>query len=373
MEIDENISDENWDVLKSFFPSSWEELAVLTGANSRLRGFDSVEALMRTLLMHIAHGYSLRETVVRAKSSGIADISDVALLKRLKKSKDWFRELCVSLLCERGAKLPKVENPLVIRLIDGTIVKEPGQTGSQWRILYSLRLPELQCDYFNLTSNTGIGTGETFCRIPVEKGEHIIGDRAYSNPRGVEHIANRKAYSLVRLNQSSLPLHSKQGDSFPTLKKLKTLKEVGPVGEWSVYVKGEKGQIEGRLCAVRKTETAIRLAHKKLKERASKRQKNIKPETFEFAKYITVFTTFPRERFSASDILDWYRVRWQVELMFKRLKSLAALGHLPKYDDESSQAWLLGKLFVALLTEKLVHCARDVSPWGYELETAAQC
>lgn len=66
-------------------------------------------------------------------------------------------------------------------------------------------------------------------------------------------------------------------------------------------------------------------------------------------------------------ILEWYRVRWQIELTFKRLKSLAQLGHLPKYDAQSSRAWLYGKLFVALLTQKLVRIGRELSPWGYIL------
>ena len=85
----------------------------------------------------------------------------------------------------------------------------------------------------------------------------------------------------------------------------------------------------------------------------------------EYAKYVAVFTT---EMVSpAETILQWYRVRWQIELSFKRLKSLTQLGHLPKYDDQSARAWLYGKLFVALLTQKLVRVGRELSPWGYVL------
>ena len=66
-------------------------------------------------------------------------------------------------------------------------------------------------------------------------------------------------------------------------------------------------------------------------------------------------------------VLQWYRFRWQIELVFKRFKQIAQLGHFPKHDPQSAKAWLYGKLFVALLTEKVIEQARALSPWGYEL------
>jgi hypothetical protein len=90
---------------------------------------------------------------------------------------------------------------------------------------------------------------------------------------------------------------------------------------------------------------------------------------------VILFTTFPEKDFSSFDVLEWYRIRWQVELVFKRFKSLAKLGHLPKYDDESAKAWLYGKVFVALLVEKLVDHGTSISPWRYFVEKspAKQC
>jgi len=85
----------------------------------------------------------------------------------------------------------------------------------------------------------------------------------------------------------------------------------------------------------------------------------------EYAQYVIVFTTLPVISFQVADVLEWYRVRWQMELIFKRLKSLTGLGHLPKYDEASSRAWLYGKLFIGLLTEKLLQYATRISPWGY--------
>ena len=69
--------------------------------------------------------------------------------------------------------------------------------------------------------------------------------------------------------------------------------------------------------------------------------------------------------------VERYRFRWQIELVFKRFKQIAQLGHLPKHDEESAKTWLYGKLFVALLTEELIHDASAVFPWGYLLEVAS--
>ena len=78
-----------------------------------------------------------------------------------------------------------------------------------------------------------------------------------------------------------------------------------------------------------------------------------------------VFTTLLEAEFSAPTILEWYRLRWQIELV---LKQIARLGHLPKNDPASARAWLYGKLLVALLTEKLIAHAKTISPWGYQLQ-----
>ena len=363
-----SLLDENWHVLISLFPKNWKELAKQTGAMVRkFRSFPSEEALMRTLLLHIAQGYSLRETVVKARLANIANVSDVALLKRLRFAEEWFRALCQSLLKERCYCDNDLQRStrICMKLVDATEVKEPGKTGSLWRIHYSLILPNLRCNYFKLTAAEGKGTGETFKHFPINKGDCIIGDRGYSNPPGIDYIAKRGGYALVRVNTGSLKLYTTEENRFDLITEIQKLETTGQICEWEVKIKGEASFICGRLCAIRKSKEAIKQALKKLKRKAQKEQKQLALETIEFAKYIIIFTTLPKNDFSTSYVLEWYRLRWQIELIFKRLKSLAGLGHLPKYDDVSSRAWLYGKLFVGLLIEKLIRYASEISPWGY--------
>lgn len=368
----QNASEENWEILQTLFPSNWQGLAQATSASTRLRGFKAIEDVLRILLLHVGKGYSLRETVALAKVAGIADISDVALLKRLRNSEQWLRELCLGLLKKGKFRVPKTAHNFSIRLVDGTVVKEPGKTGSLWRLLYSFELPRFECDYFRLTPTNGEGNGESFTYLPVASGDYVIGDRGYCTIGGIEHVAKAKAYTLVRVNPVSLPVFEGNSRKFSFLKKLFSLKSPHQCGSWDVLVKGESLTIPGRICAIRKSDCAIKLAEKRLRREASRDGRNLQPETIELAKYVIVFTTFPEQHFDANAILQWYRVRWQIELVFKRMKSLAQLGHLPKYDPQSSRAWLYGKLFIALLTQELIHYADSISPWGYEFFTKKQ-
>jgi hypothetical protein len=359
------MSEENWRVLVSLFPAGWQQMAFQSGAIERLRGFPSPDMLLRTLLLHVARGYSLRETAVQAKLANWADVSDVALLKRLRNSEEWLRSLCIELLRENGAYRLEEATSTPIRIVDGTIVREPGKTGSQWRILYSLKLPSLICDFFEVTATIGEGNGESLNRLLVAPHELIVADAGYCSIAGIEYVQQRGADVLVRVNPQSFVAYTPHGRRISLLPRLRTLATVGQYGEWWVVLHGQDSSFAGRLCAVRKSDHAIQQAHRRVHRKASRKQMSTRPGTLEFAKYVLVFTT--RSTGSAAEVLESYRMRWQIELVFKRLKSLAQLGHVPKHDDRSSRAWVYGKLLVTLLAQKLIRIGRDISPWGYLL------
>ena len=363
-----NAADEDWNVLLSFLPREWKALAQRHGATKGLRQDKSEANCLRVLLMHLGCGLSMRETVVRARQAGLASLSDVALLKRVRKSREWLFELCRALFEQRGLQLaPPGAQPL--RLVDSTEIKEPGQTGSLWRIHYSLQWPSWKCDYFKVTPVEGIGTGEHLQQFPLQPGDQVLADRGYSHASGVHYVSQQKAFVTVRLNPQSLSLQDREQKTFPLLKNLKSIRRAGQTAVWEVLVPchGQR-PVAARLCVIRKSQAAIALAQKRLRRKASKNGSQLQPETLVYAEYVMVLSTLPASRFSGEMVLQLYRFRWQIELVFKRFKQIAQLGHVPKHDPESAQAWLYGKLFVALLTEKLIQEAQALSPWGYALE-----
>ena len=124
--------DQNWDFVLSIFPKNWEKLAKETKAVQHLKGdVKSLPNLMKIFFLHIANGYSLQETVARAKLSGLGSLSNVALMNRLQNSEEWFRQMGLKPVAERGLHHPDLKG-IRFKLIDAANVKEPGKTGSQW-------------------------------------------------------------------------------------------------------------------------------------------------------------------------------------------------------------------------------------------------
>ena len=366
-----NAADEDWELLTTFFPTQWRHLARTTGALKGLRQDKGEEGFLRVLMLHFGCGLSMRETVARAKQASLAGISSVALFKRLRKSREWLYELCRALFEERGIT-PAVITDHHLRLVDGTIIKEPGPTGAQWRIHYSLCWPTLRCDYFKLSAVEGEGTGESLRQFPIAVGEYLLADRGYCHASGIHYTAQRKSYLTVRLNPDGIALQTPAGEPLELLPKLSHLQRSGQIAAWDARVPfEERPPVPVRICAIRKSKIAIALAHKQLRRKASKQGSELRPETLLYAEYVLVLTTFPAKAFPPALVLEWYRFRWQIELVFKRFKQIAQLGHLPKQDEESSKAWLYGKLFVALLTDKVLAQARALSPWGYCLSAQA--
>jgi hypothetical protein len=122
-----------------------------------------------------------------------------------------------------------------------------------------------------------------------------------------------------------------------------------------------------RLCAIRKSRLAAERAQRKARRKAQTHQHQVSAEALELSKYVLVLTTLAPQSWSAAQVLELYRCRWQIKLAFKRLKSLLQLGQLPKQDPASARAWLQLKLLLALIMERLCHQARFFSPWGYRL------
>jgi len=349
---------EDWPRLLKLLPNGWEGQARELGALKFGRQFSGPESLLRTLLIYLSDDCSMLETTERARNGELVDISDVGLLKRINKSGEWLRWISEGLI--EGSPPAVMQCPALqgrrLLAVDGSVISEPGASTATWRLHYAMDIRTLCCREVQVTT---VKTGESLTRFTVDKGDILVSDRGFANRRGVNHVLDRGGDILLRMNLSSLPLTNEKGELFEQLPHLRTLQK-GQSGEWQAFMEGTKGPVSVRVCAYRKTDEQRAESERKLRLTAKRKQQQLQSETIEAAGYVVVVTTV--NGLNAEEILALYRHRWQVELAFKRMKSLLGLSRLKKKDPEGVKAWLQGKLLIACLIERLIALGEYFSP-----------
>lgn len=367
MQINAAVFEDDWSLITRFLPERWREKAKELGALQRFRKFPDVDSLLRTLLDHVAQGYSFRDTAMRATWFGGASISDVAVWKRLKLAGTWLSWLAEGMMKRfvRPTCWPMLGDGRRLQVADGTTVQEPGSKGISWRMHYAINLPSLMCTEVLVTRSK---PGESFKRFTISPGDVWMGDRGYAHATGIDHVLSHGGDVIVRVNLTNIPFQDGKKQRFPLLERLRTLGS-SQFGDWDVEVPHAGRQIPGRICAKKLTGAQREGAMRRSRQRNGKKGK-VKPETLEAAGYVFIFTTLDRS-ISSETVLSWYEARWQIELVFKRLKSLLQLGHLRKKDTESARAWLHGKLLLAFLIEAIQRAARDFPPSRHAIARGA--
>jgi len=355
---------DEWGVIETLLPVGWRQAAREQKAFQRARYTTDPASLLRLLLFHAVNDGGLRETVAQARASGIAQMSQVALLKRLRTSGGWLAWLGAE-LCRSLREEPRWPQGLRPRAIDSTTVQGPASKGPQWRIHYSLNLMTLSCDWCEVPDAHG---AELLERTPMQKGDVLLADRNYLRPAGAQAAVAAGAHVLVRLRWTHSPMLDGRGRAFHALGHARKLK-VGQVGAWPVRLLAPEGKpITGRVVATKLPAPVAAKAERRAAKTSAKKGKKPDPRSLRAAHFVMVFTTLPETLLAAGDVLELYRYRWQIELAFKRLKQLLKLGRLPHKDQRAAKAWILAKLVVALVLETLYRNARTFSPWGYRLE-----
>jgi hypothetical protein len=361
-----------WPYLLSFLPpeDELERTARETGALRRRRQVRSASALLRLAFAYGFCGLTLRQTAAWAEVVNVASLSDVALLKRLRGASEWLGLLLGLKLAERASPPLQNERRFRLRLVDATTISKPGSMGTDWRVHMGYDLAKLSIDHVELTDHRG---GETLTRFPLEVGDVVVGDQGYAHRRGIYAAVKAGADFLIRINWQNVPLEHPSGKPFDILDALRGLPEAD-ARDFDVRVKRSAKDkipsVPARLVAIRKSETAAEAARQRVMKERAKKSRTLDPRTLEAAGYIFVLTSLPGDVIDAKDVLDIYRFRWQIELAFKRLKSLLFLGDLPARDPPLARCFLYSKLLAALLLEDFTNEFLSFSPWGFRLGNA---
>ena len=190
-------------------------------------------------------------------------------------------------------------------------------------------------------------------RYPVQKGELILGDRAYGTARGVHAVQQAEADVVVRFNPATLRTCNEERRRILLQEKETDVPKTGAV-EFQIIIPVPPNP--------NKSHKSWNLA----KAIAWVPARAIAART-RTGEVIWILTTLNAATLPAIAVLALYRLRWQIELLFKRLKSLLHLDTLPSRQGPTAKSWMLARLIAAALAQRLVQPSGPLSPWGYQL------
>jgi hypothetical protein len=292
----------------------------------------------------------------------VARLSDVALLKRLRQAAPWLGRLLGATLAEQLGVAPVEASRYRLRLVDATTVSQPGSRGTDYRIHLGLDLSRLSIDSLEVTGPEG---GESLARFMVAPGDLVLGDRGYSHRRGLSSVREAGGDFLVRINWQNLPLEDAQQQRLDLAELLRQIQgeevvdlEVRTAADTSRNI----AALPARLIVARKPEAAAEKDRQKIHHEASRKGRKADARTLLAAGFCLLLTSLSRQQMSAQKALELYRLRWQIEMTFKRLKGLLDLGHVPAKDPQLAQSYLFAKLLAALLLENLTRGFLAFSP-----------
>ena len=349
-------NDRGWEQLESELPEDFEQLAREHKTLETQYGpakLKSARDLLRLIFLHAGANLALRQAVALMAEGGGPSVSHVTLHKKMRLAAPLLRAL-VTRLADGGELSPERWAGYEVIAVDASSFCGPGATTTEARVHLQLRLADLGILAAPIED---AAVGESFKRFSWRQGQLAIGDRGYGNAPGIAHVVTEGADVLVRVNRSSLPMRTQQGEKLALMTWLRSLRGHGAhERQVSVLSREHHCEVAGRLIAQRLPNAEAEKARARVRRELKGKTK---PQDLEAAQYVVLFTTAPVSRLSAALCLQLYRLRWQVELAFKRWKSLCHFDRLPNYRDDTILSWLYAKLLLALLMHRM---AQGMSP-----------
>jgi len=329
-----------------------EQEARATGAFRRPREVKCGVELLRLIFAYCLGVMGLRLTAAWAEAIGLASLSNVALLGRLRNAVPWLESILARLLAQAvGGSGGSIAGGRLIRLVDATTVRKAGksarESGRLWRVHAVFDLPGERFSAFELTDEKG---AERINRMAVVPGELRLGDRVHCRADELADVIEQGGDVLVRAAWTSARWLEKNGKAYDIIRDL-TKSTTGVIDRPIWLGRKEAVPLPLRLVAIKMPKDKAVEAVAEARAEARTKQRKIQPGTLIAAEWVILLTSLDRAEYATGKVLELYRLRWRIEIAFKRMKSLAGLAGPPGECPKVAKAWVLCHLIAALLTE----------------------
>ncbi len=355
--MDMKLIRDDWKYLCQYFPENLSDLAKACGAVERWRNIKNGEELLRLILAYAIEDLSLRSTAAWSTQAAL-ELKDTSVLHRLRKAPPLLEKVLAHLLTKQ-LRAESAPGP-VFRINDATVLSIPGSQGTDWR-LHVVYDPVHCClRRVEITDHQG---GERLDRDRPQRGDIVCGDRGLAHARGIHAVSAAGAYVLLRMHWQNIRLQDAQGrplDMDQTLKRA----DAGDAGTAVHVPLAGKDPVPARLLIRPLPTEAAHRNRQHLRRNAAKKGRTPQAPTLRLAGYFFVLTTLPVALASDDVVLELYRIRWQIELFFKRCKGLLHFDQLRAFNPDLVRTYCLAKLIEVALIQCLHEEAMAFSPWG---------
>jgi hypothetical protein len=338
-------------------PAHCVEQAYALQAFERARQIRSPTDLLRGLFAYVLTSCSWRTVSCWATIIGLAEMSDRAWAKRLNQALPWLQWMLDQLLAspDVASLLPEIPCDVRILLIDASTLKQPGGTGDDWRLHLAYDLLRGAMAEVRVTDKHG---AESLAPFHLRKNDVVVSDRGYGYRKNIAAAETAQAKSLFRFSPSTLPLQQEDGTP---LQVITWLKEQGEgTHECQAICQDAKHRYRVRVLAQSLPPEQAEKARAKRKEEARRHGRKIQEETLYLAGWLLLVTTLDASVWDSVMTIRLYRARWQIELIFKRMKSILKLGQLRSIQPQTVHAHLTTLLVAWALQENVAQQLRGL-------------
>jgi len=355
--MDKNLIDKDWKYLCQYLPENLSDLAKATGAVQRWRHIRTGEELLRVILAYAMEDLSLRSTAAWSSQAAL-ELQDTSVLHRLRQAPPLLERVLAHLLTQRlrAEAAPGPE----FRINDATVLSIPGSEGTDWRLHVVYDPAQCCLRRVEITDHQG---GERLDRDRPRPGDVVCGDRGLAHARGIHAVTEARAYVLLRMHWQNIRLQDGQGQPVDMNQTLQRA-EQGEAGTIAYVPLEAKTPVRARLLIRPLPTEAASRNRQRLRRNAAKKGRTPSATALRLAGYFCVLTTLPEDLAPADVVLELYRLRWQIELFFKRCKGLLHFDQLRAFDPRLVRTYCLAKLVEVALIQCLHEEAIAFSPWG---------
>lgn len=201
---------------------------------------------------------------------------------------------------------------------------------------------------------TDVKGAERFTHFAYESADIVLGDRIYAKAKHLMAVTEQGADVVVRVNFQQLRLYTVSGEVIDWQAALREAQEAGRL-LLEAYIRDEQGQhTKVSVICHRLSAADIERARRHIRKSAYDKGHTTRAATLLACEWLTILTTMAPTELSAEVILQLYRVRWQIELYIKRLKTILRLGRIRAgRGSRLARVHLLAKMLFALLIETI--------------------